>query len=88
MVTMPEFIEAANSDRIIEVFGCGTACMIAPIHSIHYEGQVCTLPFVLTVTLVFLCIIGLIFSLGGDNECIINTTVIIRSSCRISTFPQ
>ena len=39
---MPEFIEAANSDRIIEVFGCGTACMVAPIHSILYEGQVCT----------------------------------------------
>ena len=40
MVTMPEFIKAANEDRIIEVFGAGTACMIAPIDCILYEGQV------------------------------------------------
>ena len=41
MLTMAEFIEAVNTDRIIEVFGCGTACMIAPIDSLLYEGKVC-----------------------------------------------
>lgn len=40
MVTMDEFIDAANDGRIIEVFGCGTACMVAPIHSILYNGKV------------------------------------------------
>ena len=40
MVTMPEFIKAAKEERIIEVFGAGTACMIAPIDCILYEGQV------------------------------------------------
>ena len=40
MVTMPEFIKAANEERIIEVFGAGTACMIAPIDCILYEVQV------------------------------------------------
>jgi len=44
MVTMPEFIKAANEERIIEVFGAGTACMIAPIDCILYEGQDINLP--------------------------------------------
>lgn len=44
MLTMAEFIEAVNTDRIIEVFGCGTACMIAPIDSLLYEGKDINVP--------------------------------------------
>ena len=40
MVTMPEFVEAINSNRVIEAFGSGTACMICPIDSILYEDEV------------------------------------------------
>eukprot|EP01130_Rhizamoeba_saxonica_P013429 TRINITY_DN5734_c0_g1_i4.p1 TRINITY_DN5734_c0_g1~~TRINITY_DN5734_c0_g1_i4.p1 ORF type:complete len:384 (+),score=79.39 TRINITY_DN5734_c0_g1_i4:39-1190(+) len=37
-VTMEEFIEAHQDGRIIETFGAGTACIVCPIASIHFQG--------------------------------------------------
>jgi len=43
-ITMSEFKEKLANNQIIEVFGAGTACMIAPIHAILYEGQDLNIP--------------------------------------------
>jgi branched-chain amino acid aminotransferase len=35
--TMPELAEAINEKRVLEVFGCGTAAIIAPVNRILYK---------------------------------------------------
>lgn len=37
--TMSEFQEASRENRVIEMFGCGTACVVCPIKLIHYNGE-------------------------------------------------
>jgi len=37
-ITMGEVIEAHAQNRILEVFGAGTACVVTPVRNIHYEG--------------------------------------------------
>lgn len=38
-MTMDEFVEAHNENRILEMFGAGTACIVCPIEKIIYEGK-------------------------------------------------
>lgn len=38
-VTMPEVRDAANEGRLLEAFGAGTAAVVAPIETIHYDGE-------------------------------------------------
>ncbi len=45
-VLMKELIDALDDGRILEVFGSGTACVVCPVGSLLYRGQVtrkCTL---------------------------------------------
>lgn len=36
--TLNEVISACNEGRIIEAFGAGTACIVAPVNGFHYDG--------------------------------------------------
>lgn len=38
-VTMAEVVDAVESGRIIEAFGCGTAAVLSPIEQVRYNGQ-------------------------------------------------
>ncbi|KAA1468616.1 branched-chain amino acid aminotransferase II [Dentipellis sp. KUC8613] len=38
-VTMKEIIDAANSGRLVEMFGSGTAAVVSPVNRIGYLGQ-------------------------------------------------
>lgn len=42
--TMHDVIEAIEEGRLLEAFGCGTAAVIAPVKSIHYEGTDYAIP--------------------------------------------
>lgn len=37
---MKELLEALDAGRILEVFGAGTACVVCPVGSLLYRGQV------------------------------------------------
>jgi branched-chain amino acid aminotransferase len=37
-VTMAEILQASHEDRIIEMFGAGTACIVSPIKRIGFNG--------------------------------------------------
>lgn len=39
-VGMKELLEALEAGRILEVFGAGTACVVCPVGSLLYRGQV------------------------------------------------
>uniref|UniRef100_A0AAR2IZT6 Branched-chain-amino-acid aminotransferase, mitochondrial n=1 Tax=Pygocentrus nattereri TaxID=42514 RepID=A0AAR2IZT6_PYGNA len=39
-VVMKEFLEALKAGRVREVFGAGTACVVCPVGSLLYKGQV------------------------------------------------
>ena len=43
-VTMPEVARAAAEGRLLEVFGSGTAAVVAPVKSIHYAGTDIAVP--------------------------------------------
>lgn len=38
-ITMAEIIQAVKDERVIEMFGAGTACIVSPIKRIGYKGQ-------------------------------------------------
>lgn len=37
---MKELLEALDAGRILEVFGAGTACVVCPVGSLLYKGEV------------------------------------------------
>lgn len=39
-VVMKELLEALDAGRILEVFGAGTACVVCPVGSLLYKGEV------------------------------------------------
>ena len=41
---MGDVTRALAEDRVIEMFGCGTACVVAPIQSILYQGNKLEIP--------------------------------------------
>jgi branched-chain amino acid aminotransferase len=41
---MPEILEAANDDCLIESFGTGTAAVVTPISCIQYKGSNIDIP--------------------------------------------
>jgi branched-chain amino acid aminotransferase len=43
-ITMQNIIDAANENRLIEMFGAGTAAVVAPISSITFAGQDIKIP--------------------------------------------
>lgn len=43
-ITMAEVEQAIVSKRIIEMFGCGTACIVSPIKEIVYQGRSLAIP--------------------------------------------
>ena len=40
-LTMPELRDAVKENRVKEVFGAGTACIVSPVKMIEYQGEVC-----------------------------------------------
>uniref|UniRef100_A0A224YP55 branched-chain-amino-acid transaminase n=1 Tax=Rhipicephalus zambeziensis TaxID=60191 RepID=A0A224YP55_9ACAR len=38
-ITMAEIREALKEDRLLEMFGCGTACVICPIERLYHRGE-------------------------------------------------
>jgi branched-chain amino acid aminotransferase len=38
-ITMAEILKAVEEDRVIEMFGAGTACIVSPIKCIGYKGR-------------------------------------------------
>ncbi|CAL9692853.1 unnamed protein product [Knipowitschia caucasica] len=43
-VLMQELMEALDQDRVLEVFGAGTACVVCPVGSLLYKGQTYHIP--------------------------------------------
>ncbi|KAF8273785.1 branched-chain amino acid aminotransferase II [Lactarius quietus] len=43
-VTMKEVCEAAQSGRLVEMFGAGTAAIVSPVNKIGYQGQDVNIP--------------------------------------------
>jgi branched-chain amino acid aminotransferase len=43
-VTMPELREAVKNNRVVEMFGAGTACIVSPIKTIEYMGEDLQIP--------------------------------------------
>ena len=39
-MTMPQLREAVKENRVLEVFGAGTACIVSPVKTIEYLGEV------------------------------------------------
>lgn len=39
-LVMKELLDALNEGRVLEVFGAGTACVVCPVGSLRYKGQV------------------------------------------------
>lgn len=44
VVTMADIISLQQSGRLLEMFGSGTACIVSPINSIEYLGQLIDVP--------------------------------------------
>jgi len=38
-VKIQDLVKAAQEDRVIEMFGCGTAAIVTPINNVGYNGQ-------------------------------------------------
>jgi len=38
-ITMDELLEAQKDNRLLEMFGAGTACIVCPVERILYEGK-------------------------------------------------
>lgn len=43
-INMKEITEAIDSDNLLEMFGCGTACIVSPIKEIVYNGRNLQIP--------------------------------------------
>lgn len=39
-MTMPQLRDAIKAGRVVEMFGCGTACVVSPIKTIGYMDEV------------------------------------------------
>jgi len=37
--TMAELVDALDSGRVVEAFGCGTAAVVSPVKAVYYEGK-------------------------------------------------
>lgn len=46
VITMSEVVELLNSNRLLEMFGSGTACVVSPISYIEYANQLLYIPTV------------------------------------------
>lgn len=40
VLVMKELMDALKGGRVLEVFGAGTACVVCPVGSLYYKGQV------------------------------------------------
>ncbi|XP_034240326.1 branched-chain-amino-acid aminotransferase, cytosolic [Thrips palmi] len=43
-ITMAEVIKLMNENRLLEMFGAGTACIVSPVASIHYKDITINVP--------------------------------------------
>merc|ERR1719226_259327 len=43
-ITMKEVMEAHSEDRLVEMFGSGTAAVVSPVGGLHYQGEMVTIP--------------------------------------------
>ncbi|XP_071453191.1 branched-chain-amino-acid aminotransferase, cytosolic [Hetaerina americana] len=43
-ITMAEVQKLLSEKRLLEIFGAGTACIVAPVSSIFFEGKTLTIP--------------------------------------------
>ncbi|ORZ23959.1 aminotransferase [Absidia repens] len=43
-MTMPQLRDAIKQDRVVEMFGAGTACIVSPIKTIEYLGEDLSIP--------------------------------------------
>lgn len=43
-ITMKQVLKALEENRIIEIFGSGTACVVSPVNKILYEGEWFNIP--------------------------------------------
>ena len=43
-ITMKEVMAAHSEDRLVEMFGSGTAAVVSPVGGLHYEGQMVRIP--------------------------------------------
>lgn len=43
-ITMKEIIKLLQENRLLEIFGSGTACVVCPVNHIHYLGQELHIP--------------------------------------------
>jgi branched-chain amino acid aminotransferase len=43
-MTMPELRDLIKADRVVEMFGAGTACVVSPIKEIGYMGEDLKIP--------------------------------------------
>ncbi|KAI8336697.1 aminotransferase [Chlamydoabsidia padenii] len=43
-VTMPELRDAIKKNRVVEMFGAGTACIVSPIKTVEYMGEDLQIP--------------------------------------------
>ncbi|XP_013778427.1 branched-chain-amino-acid aminotransferase, cytosolic-like isoform X1 [Limulus polyphemus] len=39
VITMKEVLDALKENRLLEIFGSGTACIVCPVNRIHYMGH-------------------------------------------------
>merc|ERR1740122_428533 len=43
-ITMKEVMAAHSEDRLLEMFGSGTAAVVSPVGGLHYQGSMVRLP--------------------------------------------
>lgn len=43
-MTMPQLRDAIKDNRMVEIFGAGTACIVSPVKCISYEGEDLQIP--------------------------------------------
>ena len=43
-ITMKEVMAAHSEDRLVEMFGSGTAAVVSPVGGLHYEGRMVKIP--------------------------------------------
>lgn len=43
-ITMPQIVKAREENRLFEIFGAGTACIVSPVKNINYLGKDINIP--------------------------------------------
>ncbi|CAG0900406.1 unnamed protein product [Darwinula stevensoni] len=43
-ITMKEVVKACKENRLLEIFGAGTACIVCPVNKIYYQKDVLEIP--------------------------------------------